>query len=300
MSVANLGYLHVSEQTIGSWRSFGTDVLGTMNVPRGDFEACTFLKVDDAPFRLMATPGETDRLLAAGWETASEDDYHALIQKVTATGVAVQQGSAEDAALRCVTEFVRFSDPAGNCLELYHGRTTPRECSVAFESPQGVSRFVTGDMGLGHVVLPAPEIEQVHTFYIDVLGFGDSDDLHLPAPAEGAPEMRVMFMHANNPRHHSVALFNGPSPVGIVHMMLEVTSIDEVGACLDRVNQAGLPLLSSLGRHCNDNMLSFYVFGPGGIAVEYGYDGLQLDWNEFTPTVSTEGDFWGHAYQMPG
>ena len=78
------------------------------------------------------------------------------------------------------------------------------------------------------------------------------------------------------------------------------TSIDEVGACLDRVTNAGYPLLSSLGRHCNDNMLSFYVFGPGGIAVEYGYDGLQFDnWDEFTPTVSTEGDFWGHAYQMP-
>lgn len=300
MSVANLGYLHVSEQAVGSWRSFGTDVLGTMDVPRGDFEASTFLKTDDAPFRIMATPGETDQLLAAGWEAASEDDYQAVIQKVTSAGVDVQQGSTEDAAQRCVTEFVRFNDPAGNCLELYHGRTMPQDCSAAFESPQGVSRFVTGDMGLGHVVLPAPDIEQVHSFYIDVLGFGDSDDLHLPAPAEGAPEMRVMFMHANNPRHHSVALFNGPSPVGIVHMMLEVTSIDEVGACLDRVNQAGLPLLSSLGRHCNDNMLSFYVFGPGGIAVEYGYDGLQLDWDEFTPTVSTEGDFWGHAYQMPG
>ncbi len=300
MSVANLGYLHVSEQAAGAWRNFGTEVLGTMDVSREQFADATFLKVDDAPFRIMATPGETDKLVAAGWETASEADYKALLQKLTDGGVDVQQGSAEEAEQRCVSEFVRFDDPAGNCLELYHSRTNPAECSAAFESPQGVSRFVTGEMGLGHVVLPAVDPEPARRFYIDVLGFGDSDDLHLPAPAEGAPEMRVIFMHANNPRHHSVALFNGPSPVGIVHMMLEVTSIDEVGACLDRVNQAGLPLLSSLGRHCNDNMLSFYVFGPGGIAVEYGYDGLQLDWDEFTPTVSTEGDFWGHAYQMPG
>ncbi len=300
MSVANLGYLHVSEQAAGSWRSFGTDVLGTMDVPRCDYEDCTFLKIDDAPFRLMASPGETDKLVSAGLETASASDYQALIEKIKAAGVDVQAGTREEAEQRCVTEFVRFNDPAGNCLELYYGRTNPQECNSPFESPQGVSRFVTGDMGLGHVVLPAPDIEQVRAFYIDVLGFGDSDDLRLPPPAEGAPDMRVIFMHANNPRHHSVALFNGPSPVGIVHMMLEVTSIDEVGACLDRVHQAGLPLLSSLGRHCNDNMLSFYVFGPGGIAVEYGYDGLQLDWNEFSPTVSTRGDFWGHAYQMPG
>ena len=81
-------------------------------------------------------------------------------------------------------------------------------------------------------------------------------------------------------------------------MMFEVTSIDEVGACLDRVNQANIPLMSTLGRHCNDNMVSFYAIGPGGIAAEYGFDGLQIgDWSGFTPTQSTEGDFWGHAYQ---
>jgi len=300
MAVANLGYLHFSEQTSGSWNSFGTDILGLMSVARSEHAEHTFLKMDEAPFRLLISAGDTDKLLAAGWEMASEQDYRAQLETLAAAGIEVTPGSGEAAALRCVTEFVTFADPAGNTLEMYFGRTLPDECAADFCSPLDIKKFVTDDMGLGHVVLPAVEQEETHRFYIDVLGFGDSDDLRLPAPAEGAPEMRVIFMHATNPRHHSVALFNAPNPVGIVHMMLEVTSIDEVGACLDRVTNAGYPLLSSLGRHCNDNMLSFYVFGPGGIAVEYGYDGLQFDnWDEFTPTVSTEGDFWGHAYQMP-
>ncbi len=299
MPVANLGYLHISEQQAGAWKSFGVDILGLMAVERSDYSNSSFLKADDAPFRIMVSANGEDRLLASGWEMASAAAYLEILEQLTKSGVQYSNGSDAEASERCVSEFVRLQDPAGNTLEIYHGRTLPEECACDFESPQGIERFITRDMGMGHVVLPAPDIEETHNFYKEVLGFGDSDDLRLPAPAEGAPEMRVLFMHADNPRHHSLALFNGPSPVGCIHMMLEVGSIDEVGSCLDRVNAAGLPLMASLGRHCNDNMLSFYVIAPGGIAVEYGYDGLQLDWNTFTPTVSTVGDVWGHAYQAP-
>ena len=83
-------------------------------------------------------------------------------------------------------------------------------------------------------------------------------------------------------------------------VILVVETLDEVGLALERVKQAGLPLLATLGRHVNDNMCSFYVLAPGGIAVEYGYDGLLVDWDCHTPTVSTEGDLWGHEYAFPG
>jgi 3,4-dihydroxy-9,10-secoandrosta-1,3,5(10)-triene-9,17-dione 4,5-dioxygenase len=107
-------------------------------------------------------------------------------------------------------------------------------------------------------------------------------------------------MHADNPRQHSLALYNQPHPAGVVHLMVEVGTLDEVGMALDRVKQAGLPLLATLGRHINDNMCSFYVLAPGGIALEYGYDGLLVDWDNYVPTVSTEGDVWGHEYSFPG
>ena len=83
-------------------------------------------------------------------------------------------------------------------------------------------------------------------------------------------------------------------------MMVEVETLDEVGLALDRARQAGHPIVASLGRHANDNMCSFYVLAPGGIAVEYGYDGLLVDWDSYTPTFSTEGDLWGHEYNFPG
>ncbi len=299
MAIANLGYLHFSEIEAGAWHRFATEVLGLMAVERGDFAGKTFLRADEAPFRIMASQGDTDRLLAAGWQVASEQTYREIRESLTNDGITIEESNDEQRALRCVTDFFSVRDPSGNLLEIYHGRTIPQECSTDFCSPMGIERFITGDMGLGHVVVPAPAMKETHQFYANYLGFGVSDDLRLPPPAEGAPEQQILFLHANNPRHHSLALYNFPFPTGIVHMMLEVDTVDQVGLCLDRVEKAGLSLMASLGRHCNDNMLSFYVKGPGDIAVEFGCDGLQLDWNNFIPTQSTEGDIWGHAYQMP-
>jgi 3,4-dihydroxy-9,10-secoandrosta-1,3,5(10)-triene-9,17-dione 4,5-dioxygenase len=36
---------------------------------------------------------------------------------------------------------------------------------------------------------------------------------------------------------------------------------------------------------------------PSGFAIEYGYDGWQVDWDDFTPTISHAPDLWGHEFQ---
>ena len=82
--------------------------------------------------------------------------------------------------------------------------------------------------------------------------------------------------------------------------MVEVETMDEVGRAMDRAKAADSHFLATLGRHINDNMCSVYLLAPGGIAVEYGYDGLLIDWENHVPTVSVEGDAWGHEYNFPG
>ena len=192
--------------------------------------------------------------------------------------------------------FVAGIDPSGNHFEIFHGRET----AGSFEPRIAGVQFVADDIGLGHAVLPAPEHATTSDFYQRVLGFEMSDALTLPPPVEGAPEMVVHFLHARSPRHHSVGLFNGPAPSGIVHLMVEMTTLDAVGACLDRVNAAGHPLTATLGRHLNDGMVSFYFLAPGDIPLEVGFDGKQFDWEIFEPTISTVGDIWGHEYRFPG
>lgn len=301
MSIAAIGYLRIGATDPQAWMKFGTEVLGLMEAPREDAEGTRFLRMDDHPFRFMLEASDSDRLLAAGLECRTRSDWLALCERLRSADVALQAGEPAEAARRCVTEYVTLEDPCGNTLELYYGRRLDYQTLV---SPTGVSGFVTRDdygtdLGFGHAVLPTPDMETAITFYTELLGFGVSDDLYPPMP-EGAPEARVYFMHADNPRQHSLALYNNPHPGDIVHMMVEVQTLDEVGRALDKAKRGGHPILANLGRHVNDNMCSFYVLAPGGIAVEYGYDGLLVDWSTFTPTVSTEGDYWGHEYQFPG
>ena len=297
MSVAAVGYLRIGAQDNSAWMDFGTAVLGLMEAPRQDDQGARFLRMDNHPFRLMVEHSDTDTLLATGLEYRSQEDWQAACDSLAAAGFSLQSGPASDAARRAVTAYATVDDPSGNTLELYYGRLLDYAPLI---SPTGVKRFVTGDeytgdMGFGHVVLPAPEIAATSAFYTEVIGLGPADHLQL-----AALDSQVIFLHADNPRQHSLALYDKPHPSEVVHMMIEVETLDEVGLALDRAKQAGLPILASLGRHVNDNMCSFYVLAPGGIAVEYGYDGLLVDWDTYTPTVSTEGDLWGHEYNFPG
>ena len=296
MSVENLGYAVLQMTDPKAWADCAKDVLGFgIGKSYGKADA-HYLRMDDAPFRYMIVKGDNDRYLASGYDAGSKAGFDAQLSAFKEASVEVTMGSDEDAAQRAVTEVAFCQDPSGNNVEVYYGR----EPGSDFTPLHGIEEFKTGDMGLGHVVLPAPENEATIRFYEDVMGFGCSDDLTLPPFAPDFPDQRVYFMHANNPRHHTLALYNFPNPAGVVHLMAEVGSMDEVGHCMDRVKAAGLHILATLGRHSNDEMISFYFMAPGGIAFEVGYDGKTIeDWDAFTPTKSTEGDIWGHEYNFP-
>lgn len=302
MDVRSLGYVVIESANPTSWLEYGRDILGLMPAPNMPEDGNVYLKVDERPFRFAIVKGEQERLQRCGWELRDREDFADAKRVLEAAGVAFEQGSAELAAARKVRELIVLKDPSGNELELYWGG----ELDFAkFVSPQGISGFETGfngDMGLGHAVLPAGKLAETHRFYKEVLGFGDSDYMHFQfSPDPNDPGQGLHFMHVNNPRHHSLALYeDANNPVGCVHLMLEVLETDEVGYCLDRVEAAGIPVVSTLGRHTNDRMLSFYMATPTGFAMEFGTGGLQVDWDDFTPTVTTLPSLWGHKFNMPG
>jgi len=297
MGVKSLGYVIFDLKDPKSWVDYGTGVLGLEEGPRSG--TTRFLRMDNAPFRFMLRKAKDDKMNASGFDMGSKTAYNRQIKKLEAAGVKVKTGSETQAKRRAVAEFSSFSDPSGNMIEIYYGRAKGPKC----EPGHGIKKFITGKMGMGHVVLPAPLFDETSKFYCDLLGFGVSDDLTLPPFMEGVPDQHLHFMHATNPRHHTLALYNFPNPTGLIHVMIEVGTVDEVGRGLDRANAANIPVIASIGRHSyeNDHMFSFYMMGPGGFAVEFGCEGKQVaDWSKYKKTVTTSGDVWGHEYNFPG
>ena len=254
--------------------------------------------MDEKSFRYHISTGESKRYLAAGFNLKDKEAFEQAKNELTDANISFESFAADVITSRCVADGISLKDPAGNALELSYGSL---DSSEPFLSPQDIKGFVTKGLGFGHVVFAAPELEVAHRFYLDVLGFGDSDYMNFPmGPAPDAPEVKLNFMHCDNPRHHTVALYESPiPPSGLIHTMVEVNNIDEVGHGLDRAMQNNVHISSSLGRHSNDMMVSFYMQTPSGFDLEFGYDGWQVDWTTFTKQESKMPSFWGHAFSPP-
>jgi 3,4-dihydroxy-9,10-secoandrosta-1,3,5(10)-triene-9,17-dione 4,5-dioxygenase len=297
--IRSLGYLRIESADVAAWREFGVRILGMVE-GRGPEEGALYLRMDDFPARLVIVPGSRERLLASGWEVAGAGELAAVGRALADAGVAVKAGTPDELAARRVDDMLRFDDPAGNAVEVFCGAALEHRPAV---SPYG-NQFVTGDMGMGHVVLPvAGAADAALAFYTDVLGFRLRDSMRMPAEfvggAPGDPPAWFRFLGCC-PRHHSLALAPMPAQAGIVHLMIEVAALDDVGRALDRCARRGTPVSASLGRHANDLMVSFYVRTPGGFDIEYGTDGRLVDDATWVSRETTAVSLWGHSFAGPG
>lgn len=295
MGVTALGYVVVETTQPENWHRFLTEVAGVMRAPDAADGAALY-RIDDRPFRFRIETGEADRLVAAAYALSDAAAFTSLAEAVLAAGRPVTMASPQEAASRRVAAMFRTSDPAGNGLEFFHGDAHD---DTPFASPAGVSRFIAGDLGMGHAVLSAPNFDETVAFYCDVVGFGKTDMPRFYFMG-GPPEdtgMGFAFLHASNGRHHSLALGEGPiPPSGCVHLMLEMPDLIEVGKAHDRMRLAGYPESATLGGHVNDEMTSFYVQTPAGFDLEIGCDGLVIDPASWVTTQHREISVWGHVW----
>lgn len=297
--IARLGYLgfEVSDsalpQALVEWERFAVQVLGLAVAERAA-DGSLALRMDDQAWRIRLHPGERDDLAYVGFEVEDEAALRALVERLAAAGVAVEEAKPELCAARRVERMVQLADPNGVPVELFCG---PARAAEPFRSELVPSGFVTGEEGLGHVVLVARDPEATERFYRELLGMRLTDWVDVEA-APGA-RMRVTFLHAN-PRHHTVAFAAMPLPKRIHHFMLEMGSMQDVGLACDRCLDAGFPLASMLGQHPNDRMFSFYATTPSGFDVEVGWGGRKVDDATWEPTTYDRKSLWGHRSPAAG
>ncbi|MFA3894146.1 iron-dependent extradiol dioxygenase HsaC [Rhodococcus qingshengii] len=296
MGIRSLAYMRIGATDMAAWREYGLKILGMIEGKGVDAESL-YLRMDDFPARLVIVPNDTDRLLVSGWETANAAELQDIRDRLSVAGVPFKEGTAEQLKDRRVVEMIAFEDTSGNSLEVFHGAALEHRRIV---SPYG-HRFVTGEQGLGHVVLTTDDDDASLRFYRDVLGFKLRDSMRLPPqmvgrPADGDPAW-LRFLGCN-PRHHSLAFLPLPNPTGIVHLMLEVENSDDVGLCLDRALRKKVKMSATLGRHVNDEMLSFYMKTPGGFDIEFGCEGLEVEDENWIARESTAVSLWGHDFTV--
>ncbi|MCK8674949.1 VOC family protein [Rhodococcus sp. HM1] len=287
-TVKALGYLVVETTRFDEWRRFGTALCG-MQIAEETDDVLRF-RVDGKIYRVEVRRADRDGVGVIGWEVGGPAELEALRAKLDAAGYATTPGSPEDARNRGVIELFSFADPDGLAsIEIYYGLTESLE---RFASPTGVS-FVAGEHGLGHVLQVVTDRQVYWNLYVDVLGMKFTDLVNSPKR-----QAELLFLHCNQ-RHHSYAFaeIDDVEP-GIGHMMLEVSDLDAVGRAYDKVLDGEAPLITTFGKHTNDEMLSFYVRTPSGFGLEFGTGGILVD-DTWRPARYEDAHYWGHRRADP-
>ncbi len=292
VGVTQLGYLGMEVGDLDAWQRFATETLGLELLPDKGADGALLFRMDERHHRFRVSPGSRDDVSLLGFEVPSEPALRDLAGTLEAAGTPVSWGDAAQLEDRRVVNLFRFEDPNGIACEVYMGPLVMRD--QPFRSPRNLSGFHTGDEGLGHIVLFVKSLEESMRFYSDVLGFRMTDWVR-PQPERGAGSaVNIAFFHCN-PRHHTVAMLEVPgAPKRLHHFMLQVEDFDDVGATYDLCNDGGAPIELTLGRHTNDEMVSFYMGTPSGFWVEYGWGARLVDDATWKVELHTTGSSWGH------
>lgn len=293
MNISGMAYVVAETTDMSKWKRYAEEVLGMMTAPSPD--GGLYVRMDERQFRFAIQTGSRDAYLVSGWEVSGQADFDHALGVLKQAGVAVEMGDAALCRQRCVQQVAGFKDPSGNRHELVWGFKSD---FAHFASPAGVSRFVTGSIGMGHTVLPTTDFQKTVDFVTQVMGFGLSDIFNFKPAGEAGPTLPIHFFHCNNGRHHSLALAGFPVESGCVHVMVEVENMPEVGRALDRMTANKVPQTATLGQHTNDKMISFYMRSPSNFDIEYGYGGAVVDWNEHITHEFTRVSLWGHDFSI--
>jgi 2,3-dihydroxybiphenyl 1,2-dioxygenase len=248
-------------------------------------DGTVYLRMDEYHHRVALHPSGDDDMIYAGWGVPNETEFEAMKQRMADGGIEFSQGSQADIANRMVRDMVKFN-VSGVPYELFYG------LKVLFEKPfvggRPMQGFKTGDLGMGHIGFPLRDVQEINEatrVFRDVLGFKMSDWIG-----------DTPFFHVN-PREH--ALTFPPRRPGtpnklIGHFMLEVNSLDDVGTAFDMCVERGMTINSTIGKHTNDHMVSFYVQTPSGFGLEYGWGGRLIDDETWQVNTYDSANIWGH------
>jgi 2,3-dihydroxybiphenyl 1,2-dioxygenase len=281
--VRSLAYVGLTAPDLPAWEQFARDVLGLPTCWVGNGRL--LLRMDDRGYRFDLRDGAADGLAWLGWEVHSEQDLEELGTALASAGHTARRASAQECADRRLAGMIWVTDPDGLRHEIGYG---PESDSRPFTFTRPLSGYLTGGLGMGHVVVGTSRYHETVQFLTAQLRLKLTDTV----PGQ------IAFLHCNR-RHHSIGVVAAPEP-GLRHVMIEAASLDDVGLTFDICLAQGAAT-RTLGRHSNDRAVSFYLSTPSGWEVEYGWDGLELSEDDWPVSqLSGPTSVWGHQHITGG
>jgi 2,3-dihydroxyethylbenzene 1,2-dioxygenase len=289
-AVTELGYVGLDCSDLEAWQTFATEVVG-MEWVEGPERDRAFLRMDAWHHRLVLHRSKADDLAYVGWRTSNEESLHALAERLAAAGFECRTGTDAEAEERRVMGLVKTRTPGGIATEIFWGPQI--DAHLPFHPGRRMfGRFRAGDAGLGHIAIREPDGPAAFRFY-RLLGLKGNRQYKLTLP--NGFVAKPFFMHCND-RQHSLQFDLGPMPKAINHLCIEYTDLNDVGYAHDLIRKRGIDVALDIGKHANDQAVSFYAGNPSKWVWE-------LSWGCRKPPAHDEHYIWdiyGHEVEATG
>jgi 2,3-dihydroxybiphenyl 1,2-dioxygenase len=284
-----MGYVIVESGRLDDWRRFLKQGLG-LHEAQADDAALAF-RIDGHARRFIVRRGSAEDIVATGWQLRDPQALAVILQRLADRGIEVETGSAEEAAFRGVTSFVRIRGPKGMPVELFTE-------AVTTDTPLNMlaSGFVTGDSGMGHLAITSRQPEKMQRFWQEIFDARLSDRIAQPM---AGMMLDITFLRLNE-RHHSIAIAAtrglrlDPIRTTIQHVNMLVSSLDDLSAAFERLTDLCYEMAHEIGQHPNDREVSFYVVTPSGFELELGWNALTVDEEGWQTASYNAISIWGH------
>jgi 2,3-dihydroxy-p-cumate/2,3-dihydroxybenzoate 3,4-dioxygenase len=253
IELKDLTYVRLGTRDLAVAEKFAVDVIGLQVGDRR--KNALYLRSDSRAHSLCYFEGDpTDQVI--GFEVADGDALTAAADALARDGYPVRRGSAEEAELRGVHEFIAFHCPSGNHIELV---TRPQKTARRYFPGRDA-----GITGFNHVGLFSKDPVRDEKFWTNVLNARVSDRI-----AE-IPLMRI------NRIHHTLALVKA-NRSGIQHINHQVETIDDVMRASYLLAKMNVRIVFGPGRHPTSGARFLYFVGPDGQVFEYSCGVGEID-----------------------
>jgi 2,3-dihydroxy-p-cumate/2,3-dihydroxybenzoate 3,4-dioxygenase len=245
INLQDVSYVRLGTRDLEGAVAFATEYLGLEVAERARHGV--YFKSDQREHTLFYFEGDPADQVAA-FEVRSADDLARAAAELERCGQAVRAGTAAEAESRKVREFIAFTDPSGNKIEL-----------VVRPAHSGRRYHGTRDAGVtafSHIGLCSTDVTRDEAFWTQVCNARVSDRIG------DAPLLRIHEIH------HTIALFPARRP-GIQHVNHQVESSDDIMRSLAFLNERQVPIVFGPGRHPSSSARFLYFEGPDRMVFEF-------------------------------
>jgi 2,3-dihydroxy-p-cumate/2,3-dihydroxybenzoate 3,4-dioxygenase len=246
IDLRNIRYVRIGTPDLGEATAFATTILGLE--PAGRERGMAYFRSDERDHTICYVEGDPAQHVTA-FDVSENADLHAIAAELERAGHRVRQGTAAEREARRVLDYIAFTDPSGNPIE------------IVWRAQHGTRRYFpardAGITGFSHIGLRTTDAPRDEKFWTRIVGARVSDWIG------DAPLLRI------NAVHHTLALF--PSTyAGVQHINHQVASIDDVMRSWYFVReQRGLRVVFGPGRHATSGAVFLYFEGLDGMIYEY-------------------------------